>query len=189
MTNSVPSLIGKLRSLLRGGRFGRDERGTTIIEFALLGVPFFAIVGAILETSVVFLASQVLDSAVSDASRLIRTGQAQERSYSADNFETVICGRLYGLFGDCSGLHVRVSTVSDFASATVAPPVESSCTTVCNWTLQEAFQPGGGSSIVLVQAYYKWPIILSFGGFGLADQPDNTRLLATVRVFRSEPFS
>lgn len=188
MTRPVLSSIGKLGAALRRRRFGRDERGTTMIEFAILGVPFFAIVGAILETSVVFLASQVLDSAVNDASRLIRTGQAQSASYDQANFKSVICDRLYGLFGDCSGLRVKVTEIKDFASATVLPPVETNCQDVCNWTLQEIFDPGGGSSIILVQAYYKWPITLSFGGFGLANQPDHTRLFATVRVFGNEPF-
>ena len=182
----IPLLIRRLRRKRRG-RFARDENGTTIIEFALLGLPFFAIVGAILETSVVLLASQVLDSAVTDSSRLIRTRQAQTAGYTADQFKAVICERMYGLFGNCSGLRVKVSEISDFASATVPPPVETDCTTVCAWTINEEYRPGGPNSIILVQAYYKWPIILGFSGFGLADQPDHTRLLATVRVFRNEP--
>jgi len=188
MTKNAPSPWRKVRGFRRDG-FGRDESGATAIEFALLGVPFFAIVGAILETSVVMLASQVMDSAVSDASRYIRTGQAQVSGETAADFKTEICNRMYGLFGDCSGLKVKVSQVSDFASTTVSTPVETTCTATCNWTMQETFSPGAGSSIVVVQAYFKWPIILGFNGFGLSDQPDNTRLLGTVRVFRNEPFT
>ena len=62
------------RSPLRRWRgFAHDESGVTAIEFGLLAVPFFSILGAILETSLVFLSGQVLESAVQDASRLIRT--------------------------------------------------------------------------------------------------------------------
>ena len=53
----------------------------------------------------------------------------------------------------------------------------------------ESYNPGVGSSIVLVEAYYKWPVIVNFVGFNLINQPDGSRLLAAIRVFRNEPFS
>ncbi|RYE39513.1 MAG: pilus assembly protein, partial [Hyphomicrobiales bacterium] len=64
-------------ALRSAGQFGRDDRGVTIIEFGILALPFFTIIAAILETSLVFFAGQILDSAVQDAGRLIRTGQMQ----------------------------------------------------------------------------------------------------------------
>ncbi|HVW91347.1 MAG TPA: TadE/TadG family type IV pilus assembly protein, partial [Devosia sp.] len=97
--------------------FLADERGATVVELAILAVPFFAIMGAILETAVVFLASQFLDSAVQDASRLILTGQAQATAgFDIDSFRGAVCDGLYGMF-DCSKLEIRVSTVDNFASA------------------------------------------------------------------------
>jgi Flp pilus assembly protein TadG len=188
MIHAFPLLLRRLSAAIRRCRFGHDENGATAIEFALLGPPFFAIIGAILETSVVLFSSQVLDSAVSDANRLIRTGQAQAAGYTQAQFKTAICGRLFGLFGDCSGLRVRVTQINDFASAQVTSPLQTDCVETCEWTIEEAFDPGKGSGIVVVQAYYKWPVILGYRDVGLADQPDGTRLLATVRVFRNEPF-
>lgn len=187
MSSRVTSLFARLRAARRCG-FVRDESGATLIEFAILGIPFFGIVGAILETSVMMLSSQVLDSAVYDASRFIRTGQAQSAHFDEARFKREICDRTYGLFGDCSGLKVKVSQINDFGSSTVPSPVEAECEDTCDWTIDEGFSPGGGSNIILVQAYYKWPVILGFNGSGLANQPDNTRLIATVRVFRNEPF-
>jgi hypothetical protein len=55
--------------------------------------------------------------------------------------------------------------------------------------LVPAFQPGTGSSIVMVQVYYKWPTILNFAGLDLASYSDGTRLLGAVRVFENEPFT
>ncbi|MET3898788.1 Flp pilus assembly protein TadG [Devosia sp. UYZn731] len=188
MTHSLASLIG--RSLAAPlARFWRDESGVTAIEFGILATPFFAILGAILETSVVFLSSAVLDSAVLDASRQIRTGQLQAQNYTVAKFEDLICNRLYGLFQDCHALQVRVSTVSNFTSATITPPLSTTCTTTCPWVLTEDFNGGQGSSTVIVQVYYKWPIILRMGAFASNDQPDGTRLLGAVQVFRNEPFS
>lgn len=165
-------------------RFKRDERGVTAIEFGLLALPFFAIIAAILETAFIFLASQVLDSALNDSSRLIRTGQAHEAGYTATTYRAAICDNLYALF-DCDALKIRVSEVANFAGAnigTAADPVTG------NWTIVEAYDHGGGNSIILVEAYYKWPIVLNMFDFNLSNLPDNTRMLSAVRVFKNEPF-
>lgn len=173
-------------TLWRRSGFVRDERGVTAIEFGLLAIPFFSLVGAILETAIIFLASQVLDGAVQDSSRLIRTGQAQLSGYTQTAYKAAVCDKLFGLF-DCTKLKVKVSTLSDFATATTAEDVIDPDTG--DWELVETFNEGVGSSIVLVEAYYKWPTYLDFFGLTFATLPDNTRLLAGVRVFRNEPFS
>ena len=173
--------------LRRLAAFGREDRGVTVIEFALLAGPFFAIIAATLETALVFLASQVLDSAVQDASRLVRTGQAQAANYTADTFNTAVCNKLFNLF-NCTNLKIKVSVVSNFATATTnTSPL--SPTDPTTWTLVPTYNPGVGQSIIMVQVYYKWPIIMTFGGFGLATSSDGTRLMSAVRVFENEPFS
>jgi Flp pilus assembly protein TadG len=178
-------------------RFAREERGATAAEFGLLALPFFALIYAILETSIVFLAGQILDSAVQDASRRLRTGEAQTNTWNADRFREEVCKGLYGMF-DCSAgsnrLRIRVSVVGSFGTATVLPAVGPDCATSgkpedCEWTIVEDYSPGTGSEIVLVQAHYKWPTLVNIGGFNLATQADNSRLLSAVRVFLNEPFS
>jgi Flp pilus assembly protein TadG len=188
-TTRRPSLpaVGRLRS------FGRNENAATAVEFALLALPFFTIVFAILETAIVFLASQILDSAINDSSRLIRTGQAQSSSYTADDYRDAICSRLFGLFdcNDTSKLLIRVTTIDDFRSATTTTPITPNCTTPtnCQFTLTQTFDPGVGSEVVLVEAYYKWPTVVNLPLFNLATMADGTRLLAAARVFQNEPFS
>jgi Flp pilus assembly protein TadG len=191
MARRLTSLFDRALPGRRRG-FVRDENGATLVEFGLLSVPFFAIVGAILETSVVFLAGQVLDSAVQDTSRLIRTGQAQGAGLDIDGFKGQVCDRLYNLFADCDSLHVEVQVVSNFQSATVAPPVDWDCEEDCEeWTRPELYPTGseaGPSDVMLVQVYYKWPILLNFGGLSLANLSDGRRLLGAATVFRNEPF-
>lgn len=178
-----------VRPSSRRAGFIADERGTTAIEFAILGVPFFALVGAILETAYIFLASQILDTAVQDSARLVRTGQTQGNTYTPEDFRTSICASLYGLF-DCSKLWIHVSTVGSFSAATITSPLPANCTpTSCAWTIPEDFKPGTGSSIVLVRVYYQWPTILNVGGFNLQNTGAGSRLLGAVRVFRNEPFN
>jgi Flp pilus assembly protein TadG len=165
--------------------FLADQRGALAIEFAILALPFFALVGAIIETAEVFLGSQLLDSAVQDASRLVRTGQAQGNSppYTISDFRNAVCDHLFGLF-NCDNLEIKVSTVTDFADATASVPATPA--DLAAWT---GYEPGTGSSIVMVQVYYKWPVILNFGGFSLATSSDGTHLMGAVRVFENEPFS
>lgn len=173
---------------VRGRNFGRDDRATTAVEFGLLGIPFFAIIGAILETALVFFAGQVLDSAVQDSSRLIRTGQAKDAKFDSALFKTEVCSRLYGLF-DCSQLKLRTSVVDTFkaGSLTQSAPLDDEGKWKADWD-QDKYNGGLKSSVVMVEAYYKWPVVINLGGFNLQNTPDGKRLLSAVRLFSNEPF-
>ncbi len=176
-------------------RFGRDEQAVTLIEFGILAVPFFTIMAAILETALVFLAGQILDSAVQDSSRWVRTGQAQAAEYDGDEFRAALCGRLYGMF-DCTAgagerLRIRVAVMDNFTAAAIGYPLstgEDCDPDECEWTLVSQYEPGGGGEVVLVQAFYKWPTLVNLPGFNLGSLPDGSRLLGASRLFRNEPF-
>jgi len=195
MSKILRKMTRALLPIRSGRRFGRDEKGSTAAEFGLLALPFFAIIGAILETSMVFFASQVLDSATQDAARKIRTGEAQGAGFTLANFRTELCSGLYSLF-DCAGLRINVNTIADFNSINAnisASPTQANCDPATDanqcWSVTNSFAPGQGSNVVLVQVYYRWPTIINFAGFNLANQPDGARLLSAVRVFQNEPFS
>lgn len=196
MATRLGSKIGRALLPRRRRALARDERGATLIEFGLLAPFFFAIIGAILETSVVFLSGQILDSAVQDVSRLIRTGQAQGTILTAADFRSRVCDRLYGLFPNCdtaTGLHVEVEAIANFDSANISAPVKWTCVVVdaacAEWTRSEAYAGGDGSSIMMVQVYYKWPIILNMFDMTMSNLPTGERLLGAATVFRNEPFS
>jgi Flp pilus assembly pilin Flp len=186
-------LIGTFGRLgLRRRRFASDERGTTAVEFGLLGVPFFGLLAAIVETSYVFLAGQILDTAVQDSARFIRTGQIQGGTWTggeAKKFRDEICDGLYGLF-DCEQLWISVETVGQFTGITRASPVPTTCTPEsCDWVPpQGQYDLTQKSDIVLVRVYYKWPTLINLGGFTLQNTGGNSRLLGAVRVFENEPF-
>jgi Flp pilus assembly protein TadG len=57
------SIVPAARRRLLGRRIRRDESGATAIEFGLVALPFFALMFAILETALLFLASQTLETA------------------------------------------------------------------------------------------------------------------------------
>src|SRR5471032_2864150 len=72
-------------------RFVRRENGATAVEFALVATPFIALLIAILETALVFFAQQVLQTATTQTSRLIMTGQAQTQNLTAAQFQQAVC--------------------------------------------------------------------------------------------------
>lgn len=175
-----------------GGRLARDERGVTAIEFGILALPFFTIILAILETTMVFFAGQVLDSAVEDASRMIKTGRAQAAGYTISNFRTLLCGYTFGLFGSgCPDVKIKVQKISSFSSTTTTTTVQScnyTTTMTCDWTISQDYNAGVGRDVIQVFAYYRWPLLIALPYFSLKNQPDNYRLIGATRVFRNEPF-
>ncbi|MEJ1159578.1 TadE/TadG family type IV pilus assembly protein [Prosthecomicrobium sp. N25] len=164
-------------------RVMRDRRGSAAIEFAAVSIPFFALIGAIIETALVFLAGQILDTAVNDAARLIRTGQVQQSKMDAAAFKTEVCKRLYILF-DCSGLFIDVRTSSDFTSISTSPPIDKDGKFVKDFS----YNAGKATEIVVVKAYYEFHLTLSGLGLDLSDLANGNRLLGAVTAFRNEPF-
>lgn len=183
-------------SLVKRGRaFGRDENGVTLLEFGILAMPFFAIIGAILETAMIFLAGQILDSAVQDSARVIRTGQAQAAEWDGDDFRALMCQRLVGIFdctaGPTSRLRISVDVIDNFTQSVIGYPIETDedCgEDGCDWLLSNDYVPGAGGDTVLVQAFYKWPTLLNLPGLNFGTLEDGSHLLGAARVFRNEPF-
>jgi Flp pilus assembly protein TadG len=189
MFSQRPSLRRFLAPVLFAGRrFTRDDQGVTAVEFGLLALPFFTIIFAILQTAIMFLGMQVLDSAVEDASRRVRTGVALTSGYTMTDFRNYLCGYTFNLF-DCSQIKIKVQVISNFSSATTNPTVQTCNATTCTWSFTEDFHCGAGGNVMQVSAYYRWPLTIVLPYFNLKNQPDNYRMIGAVRVFRNEPFS
>ncbi len=165
-------------------RFARHQKGAAAVEFALVALPFLALIFAILETALVFFAGQTLEAAVTDASRLIMTGQAQTANYTQAAFKNAVCARIYGLFDCAGGVYVDVKNYSSFSSINTAPPVNNGTFDSSKMTYQAA----GPNCIQVVTLYYQWPVYVTMLGNNLANLSGNKRLLAATAVFRNEPY-
>lgn len=183
-TADRPGLLGRLARRLVRSTLVRDERGATAVEFGIIALPFIALMGAIFESALCFLAGQILDTAVADAGRLIRTGQAQAAGYSQAQFATEVCNRLYVLF-DCSSLMIDSKVYTNFTSTNTSNPIDASGNVDSSGF---AFQMGGSSEIVVVRAFYQYPLYFNKLGFDLSNLSNGTRLLSGVSTFRNEPF-
>ena len=165
-------------------RFTRHQRGAAAIEFALVIIPFMAMLFAIMETAIVFFATQVLETAVADSARLILTGQAQNGGYDKTSFKTAVCARITGLFDCANGIYVDVRTFTDFSSVSMTSPLDGSGTLVNNFV----YQPGGPGQIVVVRLFYQWPIYMQIWNPQLTNMSGNKRLLVATAAFRNEPY-
>ncbi len=183
-TNFVKG-AGRLMAVRAVRRFARQQKGTAAVEFGLVAAPFLALIFAIMETAVVFFASQALETAVADSARLILTGQAQTQSYTQSQFKNAVCAKIYGLFDCQNGVYVDVNTFSSFSNVTMNNPVDANGNFVNNFS----YRPGGPGDIVVVRLFYQWPVYVSLLGFNLQNMSGGKRLLAATAAFRNEPYN
>jgi Flp pilus assembly protein TadG len=169
----------------RAPRLRRDESGSAIVEFSFIAPIFFFLIFVIAETALVFIAEHVMDNAVLETARLIRTGQVQNASMSEEDFEEEVCGRM-SVFVDCSGsdFFLDVKSYDDFASMDLDAPVEPDN----DFVAPGAFEFGGESDIVIVRAYYQWPTNRIFGSMSLQNLSNGKRLIGSFAAFRNEPY-
>lgn len=181
-------MISRMTQSLR--RFSHSDRGATAVEFAIVGPPFIMIIGATIETGMMMFTEYMLQSAVNDASRLVRTGQAQTAPLSASQFKATIC-KTASLMVDCSGaVTVYVRSDANFQTLTnnlpnlltIGPSVGGSAKAA------DCYNPGQFSQPAAVVATYDWHIstwgLSAFGNIG----GGVARRLVGFAVFQNEPF-
>jgi Flp pilus assembly protein TadG len=175
----------RYRAALR--RFIRDERAATVVEFALLALPFFALIFGIIELGLVFLVATTLENAVTAAGRQIRTGELQSAGGTAATFKNTICANMSWLGSSaCStNLSVDVRTYTSFTNVTPPNPV-------VNGAFQQnqmTFTPGSANDIVVVRAYYRWTVTTPLLNAALVNLGGSQRLISATVAFRNEPYS
>ena len=174
----------RLRAFKRLYPWCRHEGGSAATEFAVIAAPFFTVLIAIFETTLVFFAGSTLENAVNDASRTIRTGQAQVTSMSAADFKLMICDSVDALLSCDDNLVVDVRAFDQFEDVSFPPPL----TEAGEINQATQFEPGGAGDVVLVRVFYSWPIITPLLGETLSNMAGARRLVSASTAFRNEPF-
>jgi Flp pilus assembly protein TadG len=183
MRNRLVPGAKRLLGFATARRLVRQQDGAAAVEFALVAAPFLAMVFAILETALVCVAGQALETAAADSARLIMTGQAQNAGYDQVKFKEAVCAKIYGLFNCNGGLHVDVKNYPSFASIPTAKPITNG-----NMDTNFGYSPGNPGDIVVVKLMYQWPVYVSLLGLNLSDISGGKRLLMSTVAFRNEPY-
>jgi Flp pilus assembly protein TadG len=166
-------------------RFSCNRRGSAIVEFALVAPVFIALLFAILETAIMFFASQVLETVTQNSARQVLTGTAQGANYTSwSNFrDNVVCPQIPALL-TCANIYVDVESFSQFSSAVISTPITNGSFDPSSL----GYNPGGPGSTVLVTLYYQWPLFVTGLGYNISNLSGNMRLLQATAAFQSEPY-
>jgi Flp pilus assembly protein TadG len=191
-------------------RLGRNEDGTTAIEFAAVAVPFFMFVFGIIGISMHYFVMNSIEKGMDQASRLIRTGQAQTNDFTVGQFKSYLCNKANSRAstdaggaevdltieqGDghikCNDLEIFIQNAPNWQNLTPEPCVNVSGTKRVNTTNPGdplASYAGTESDVVLVTACYEWQFTKKIP-FLTFDTPDNAMIMQSATAFRTEPYA
>lgn len=184
-----PSPAGRLAA------FRRSRDGATAVEFGILALPFLFLMFSILEIAMVFWSTQVLETAVANASRQIYTGQFQSDAGNqnktaaqlAANFKTALCSNITTLF-DCNRVSIDIRNASNFAGATPPSAVKTTGTTKTYDASGFTYETVGAKQIALVTAAMEYPVMVRMlattGGLS-----NGNRIIMATAAFRTEPYT
>lgn len=174
------------RRHLRRLPFIRSEGGAVAVEFAIIALPFVFAVFSVFELALILLIYSTLENGMGDAARTIRTGTLQNSgTATASAFRTSICNNLGWLQADCQAkLQVDVRTYTQFSGNTAPDPFATGTFDASKTT----FSPGTQGSIVLVRAWYPWPLILPSMDAALSRSNNGTALIQATTTFKNEPY-
>lgn len=187
---SMPNLARRtppLRPRRLASALARDSRGNSILEFALVVAPFFALLIGVLATSLLFFAQQGLETAAESVQRKVMTGQVQQGGMTQEQFRQLACAGLPP-FLKCANLMVDVQTAASFSDVDTTNPTityDSNGNATNSW----AYSMGGAGDIVIMRLLYIFPLPIGPLGMNYSNAGSGKRLLVATEVFKSETYS
>ncbi len=173
-------------------RFRRSERGSVVIEFAALIVPFAMLVFAILESCISFAAQQVLSNATDDVARQFRTGQLRPADLEErpNLVKDEICAKLEVLVSPgCPELVIDLKSYTTFQEA--ADKRIGFTGTGKNKDIDTTgfgIDPGQSGSKNQLRVFYRWPVMTDFMRKSMSNLKGGKTLLFASVTWQNEPF-
>lgn len=165
----------------------RRKDGSVAVEFALVSIPFIYTTIAIIELSLFFAASNMLEAGVNTSSRLIRTGQLQQ-SGSPDPealFRENICEQLFILI-ECDNVQIEVVAMPGDSFSEIEdyqPEYDENGVLV-----PREFDAGGSDDVVMIRAYYRYQLMTPIFAQIFSKEPDNSVPMMSTVILQSEPY-
>lgn len=186
---TLPCNAGRKNGRSRPVGFLRDRRAGAAVDFALTLFPFLIVLMVMINSALLLLAGQVLQTAATSAARLVLTGQAHSNNYTAAQFKNNVCASLAVMFNCASNLYIDVESLppgSSFSSITL-PGATNANGTVNSGGFN--YNPGSPGYIVIVRLVYQWPIIAPGLSIGLVNSANSTNTLIATVAFVNEPYT
>lgn len=196
------------RETVSGGclrrRFRRDDAGATAIEFAILALPLFMFIFGIMNTGYFFFNQHMLDRGVEEASRRVRTGEAQKLGTNVGAYRNLICNAANGNISaantgygpppsngiiDCSKVTVLLQSAGDWADlgGQSCFSAGNQSTSTGNPTDSLSGVVGTQGRIVLITACYRWDLPGQLPFLRITNLGDSF-LYSSSAAFRTEEY-
>lgn len=195
----IPSAAASGSLLRRMAGWRKDRKGTTAIEFGMVGMPFLMFAMSVTGLGLYWLSTSQLNHAVTTASRQIRTGTAQRENKTVADFKQMVCDELT-TFIECNDkLQVHVQSFDEWAEVTPINCIADGGTglrpTAGNSTDSLTISSGAASEVVMVTLCYEWELAESMPWLLLAakdstnePQLGGAALIQATTIFRTEPY-
>jgi Flp pilus assembly protein TadG len=151
-------------------RFARNTRGAAALEFAMIALPLFTMIFAVMELALVLLISISLEDAASTMARQIRVGAVNApgvattaSTAAAPNlaaFKQDLCNYIMLVpSASCtSQIQVDIQPFYNFSGITLPSPISGTTFNSSNL----CFGSGMPGDVVLMRVYYLWPLLTPF---------------------------
>lgn len=181
--------LSLLARLLR--RLRRDERGVTVIEFAMVATPFFMFIFGTIGIGLHFFITNSIEHAVEAAARKIRTGQAQTAGTTMGDFKSEVCAEAAS-FIECNGkLQIHIQHDNEWSGITPASCKDGTSLATAGGASGDSVSDFSGeeSEAVLITVCYQWDLPASMPFISLGD-PDlgGAAIIQAATTFRTEPY-
>ncbi|MDP4004492.1 TadE/TadG family type IV pilus assembly protein [Methylobacterium sp. NEAU K] len=171
------------------------------MEFALVALPFLALVGAVFQIAFQIWATQNFDRALQNAVRTIFTGQFQlanagqtDAATLLASLKTTMCGPTSATIANvfnCQAVKIDVATVGTLAGANSSTPVDTN-TGTWNTSFGTNYACAKPGTIVVVTAAVQFPTLFNLMGLNTrkftSGAGAGSSLLTSTAVFRTEPY-
>lgn len=195
------------RSMRLGRRFARNDNGATAIEFAAVGLPFFMMLFGIMGVGLYFFSIFNLENAVEQASRPLRTGEAQKAVTTKVQFSNAVCDQLAPFF-DCKGgtskMRVQVVNVTAAQAAAAAgvnvvpslgkclgkadPAGPATQPDILIPVSQTKYEVPLATQTVVITVCYEFDLLQSIPFIKLGNMPNGATMLQASTAFKTEPY-
>ena len=157
------------------------------VEFALLIFPTIFMTFAIVELSLFFAASNMVEGGINASARMVRTGQLQQvvDVEPEEAFRNEVCNHMIVLV-DCQDMILEMVTLpdDDFTTAADYPISYDEDGNV----EPRPFNPGGSNDAVLIRAIYDYKLWTPFFVNIFSKNDEGTVRIVTTIVLQTEPY-
>ncbi len=176
-----------IRKLTRSSRhYGAADGGSAAIEFAMVSVPFFYMLGAVFEMGLMMFTEYTLQASVQESSRLIKTGQAEKAAMTSSAFKNEICNTAGIIINCLADATVYVDSKANFNTLQSSGPDDMTDIGPDSAATFNSGAPGGATTIIVT---YDWEFVLPFMKFFGNIEGGSKRRLVGFAMFRNEPWS